>query len=124
MLGGIPDFISVPERSDDLKKLVFCILNKLAHVTGQQKPEVPAKAARLDPGRICAKAAHQASLLGAYEEERADPRMEMLEVVADMFKLTLDELLRKDLSEGKGSYLSKRRAQKLASGPGDIPLCR
>ena len=58
------------------------------------------------------------SLLGAYEEERADPRMEVLEVVADMFKLSLDELLRKDLAEGKGTYLSKRRAQKLAQGRG------
>jgi len=62
------------------------------------------------------------SLLGAYEEERADPRMEVLEVVADMFKLSLDELLRKDISEGKGTYLSKRRAQKLAVGRGDIPF--
>ncbi len=43
------------------------------------------------------------SLLGAYEEERADPRIEVLEVVADMFKLTLDELLRKDLTEHKGT---------------------
>jgi transcriptional regulator with XRE-family HTH domain len=63
------------------------------------------------------------SLLGAYEEERADPRMEVLEAVADMFKLTLDDLLRKDLSESKGtSYLSKRRAQKLANGRTDIPF--
>jgi transcriptional regulator with XRE-family HTH domain len=62
------------------------------------------------------------SLLGAYEEERADPRMEVLEVVADMFKLTLDDLLRKELSENKGSYISKRRAQKLASGRADIPF--
>ena len=62
------------------------------------------------------------SLLGAYEEERADPRMEVLEMVADMFKLSLDELLRKDLSEGRGTYLSKRRAQKLAIGRGDIPF--
>jgi transcriptional regulator with XRE-family HTH domain len=62
------------------------------------------------------------SLLGAYEEERADPRMEVLEVVADMFKLTLDELLRKDLSEVKGNYVAKRRAQKLASGRADIPF--
>lgn len=62
------------------------------------------------------------SLLGAYEEERADPRLEVLEVVADMFKLSLDDLLRKDLSEGKGSYISKRRAQKLAAGRGDIPF--
>jgi transcriptional regulator with XRE-family HTH domain len=62
------------------------------------------------------------SLLGAYEEERADPRMEVLEVVADMFKLTLDDLLRKELSENKGSYISKRRAQKMASGRADIPF--
>src|SRR5688500_5083328 len=62
------------------------------------------------------------SLLGAYEEERADPRMEVLETVADMFKLSLDELLRKDLSEAKGSYIAKRRAQKLVGGRTDIPF--
>lgn len=62
------------------------------------------------------------SLLGAYEEERADPRMDVLEAVADMFKLTLDELLRKDISESKGSYVSKRRAQKMAAGRADIPF--
>ncbi len=62
------------------------------------------------------------SLLGAYEEERADPRIEVLEVVADMFKLSLDELLRKDLTDNKGSYISNRRAQKMAAGRGDIPF--
>jgi transcriptional regulator with XRE-family HTH domain len=62
------------------------------------------------------------SLLGAYEEERADPRIDILEVVADMFKLTLDDLLRKDVSENKTSYLAKRRAHKLASGRTDIPF--
>lgn len=53
------------------------------------------------------------SLLGAYEEERAEPRIDVLETVSDIFKVTLDDLLRKDLSEVKGSYLSKRRQQKL-----------
>ncbi|RTL59438.1 MAG: LexA family transcriptional regulator [Sphingobacteriales bacterium] len=54
------------------------------------------------------------SLVGAYEEERADPRLEVLEVVSEMFKLTLDELFRKDLNETKGSsYLAKRRQQKM-----------
>ena len=62
------------------------------------------------------------SLLGAYEEERAEPRIDVLEIVADMFKLTLDDLLRKDLTESKGSYISKRRAQKMAAGRGDIPF--
>ena len=33
------------------------------------------------------------SLIGAYEEERADPRIEVLEIVGEMFKLSLDELL-------------------------------
>ena len=62
------------------------------------------------------------SLLGAYEEERAEPRIEVLEAVADMFKLTLDDLLRKDVSENKTNYIAKRRAQKLAGGRTDIPF--
>jgi transcriptional regulator with XRE-family HTH domain len=55
------------------------------------------------------------SLLGAYEEERAEPRIDVLELLSDTFKVTLDDLLRKDLSEVKGSYLVKRRQQKLMS---------
>lgn len=62
------------------------------------------------------------SLLGAYEEERAEPRIDVLEVVCDMFKLTLDEMLRKDLSDNKSNYLAKRRAIKLATGRPDIPF--
>ncbi len=56
------------------------------------------------------------SLIGAYEEERADPRLEVLEVISDMFKVTLDELLRSDISVAKGSnYLAKRRQLKMMS---------
>lgn len=62
------------------------------------------------------------SLVGAYEEERAEPRIDILEIVADMFKLTLDDLLRRDVSEQKGNYISRRRAQKLANGRTDIPF--
>jgi transcriptional regulator with XRE-family HTH domain len=62
------------------------------------------------------------SLLGAYEEERAEPRIDILEIVADMFKLTLDDLLRKDVSDSKTNYISRRRAQKLAGGRSDIPF--
>jgi transcriptional regulator with XRE-family HTH domain len=62
------------------------------------------------------------SLLGAYEEERADPRIDILEVVADMFKLTLDDLLRKDVSDTKTNYIARRRAQKMANGRTDIPF--
>ncbi len=55
------------------------------------------------------------SLLGAYEEERADPRLEVLENVAEVFKLSLDELLLKDLSNQSANYLMKRRQQKMMS---------
>lgn len=60
------------------------------------------------------------SLLGAYEEERAEPRIDVLETVCDIFKLTLDDILRKDLSDTKGSYLARRRSLKMASGRSEI----
>lgn len=60
------------------------------------------------------------SLLGAYEEERAEPRIEVLEQVGDIFKLTLDELLLSELGDTKGNYLARRRAQKLAAGSHEI----
>jgi transcriptional regulator with XRE-family HTH domain len=53
------------------------------------------------------------SLIGAYEEERADPRLEVLEIVSETFKLSLDDLLLKDLSNTGNSYLAKRRQQKM-----------
>jgi len=54
------------------------------------------------------------SLLGAYEEERAEPRVDVLEVVSDLFRVSLDDLLRRDLGESKGNYLSRRRQLKMA----------
>jgi transcriptional regulator with XRE-family HTH domain len=62
------------------------------------------------------------SLIGAYEEERADPRIEVLEMVANMFKLSLDELLLKDLSVSvqTGGYLQKRRMQKMLSADRNV----
>lgn len=62
------------------------------------------------------------SLLGAYEEERADPRLDVLESIGDMFKMTLDELLRKDLAETPraGNYLNRRRAMKMSEEKNEI----
>ena len=60
------------------------------------------------------------SLVGAYEEERADPRIDILEIVGDIFKLSLDELLLKDLSDTGGSYLAKRRQQKMMSADRNV----
>ena len=57
------------------------------------------------------------SLVGAYEEERAEPRLEVLENICSIFKLSLDELLLKDLTVAKngGTYIDKRRALKMES---------
>ena len=60
------------------------------------------------------------SLIGAYEEERADPRLEVLEIVADIFKLSLDELLLKDVSNTGTSFLAKRRQLKIMSAERNI----
>lgn len=56
------------------------------------------------------------SLIGAYEEERAEPKLEVLEAMSGIFKLSLDELLLKDLAAAKGnSYIEQRRKLKMAS---------
>ena len=56
------------------------------------------------------------SLIGAYEEERAEPRLDVLENLCNIFKLSLDELLLKDLTESKGNtYLDKRRQLKMSA---------
>src|SRR6476661_7618842 len=57
------------------------------------------------------------SLVGAYEEERAEPRLNVLENLCSIFKLSLDELLLKDLTDtkGNGNYLDKRRQMKMAA---------
>ena len=55
------------------------------------------------------------SLLGAYEEERAEPRTEILEMVSDMFRVSIDDLLRRDVGSQKDNFLEKRRQQKLGN---------
>jgi transcriptional regulator with XRE-family HTH domain len=61
------------------------------------------------------------SLLGAYEEERAEPKLEALEIVSSIFKMTLDELLLKDVSNAKGTtYLEKRRQLKMSTQEAEI----
>ncbi|MFP5042131.1 XRE family transcriptional regulator [Parasediminibacterium sp. JCM 36343] len=56
------------------------------------------------------------SLLGAYEEERAEPKLEVLEAVSIFFKLSLDELLLQDLSASKTeNYIEQRRKMKMGA---------
>jgi transcriptional regulator with XRE-family HTH domain len=61
------------------------------------------------------------SLVGAYEEERAEPKLEVLEIVCNIFKLSLEEVLLKDLTiQSGGSYLEKRRQMKMLSKTDNI----
>jgi transcriptional regulator with XRE-family HTH domain len=61
------------------------------------------------------------SLLGAYEEERAEPRIEVLETISNIFKVTLDELLLRDVSSAKGNtYVEKRRQLKMSAAVAEI----
>lgn len=60
------------------------------------------------------------SLLGAYEEERAEPRTEVLELVSDMFRVSIDDLLRRDVGSQKDTFLEKRRQQKLGTNRQNI----
>ncbi len=62
------------------------------------------------------------SLIGAYEEERAEPRLEVLQSVCSIYKLSLDELLLQDLAAAKKpiSYLEKRRQLKLFGETNEI----
>jgi len=62
------------------------------------------------------------SLVGAYEEERAEPRLEVQEAICALFNISLEEFLFQDLSEkgnagaesGSGmSYLDRRRSMKM-----------
>lgn len=55
------------------------------------------------------------SLIGAYEEERADPRIDVLETLMEIFQVSMDELLLHDLSQQGQSYLERRRRLKMAS---------
>jgi transcriptional regulator with XRE-family HTH domain len=56
------------------------------------------------------------SLLGAYEEDRAEPRLDVMERVCSIYKITIDDFLLKNLSEQTGTnYLAQRRKLKMAA---------
>jgi transcriptional regulator with XRE-family HTH domain len=48
------------------------------------------------------------SLLGAYEECRAEPRYPVLERLSDLFHVSIDDLLRLDMTICHGSYQDRR----------------
>ena len=72
------------------------------------------------------------SLVGAYEEERAEPRLEVQEAICALFNISLEQFLFQDLSQqvedgdsvmGSGSaYLDRRRALKTDRSSSNMPI--
>ena len=69
------------------------------------------------------------SLVGAYEEERAEPRLEVQEAICALFNISLEEFLFQDLSlKGNGgadagtSYLDRRRSMKMDKSSSAAPI--
>ena len=73
------------------------------------------------------------SLVGAYEEERAEPRLEVQEAICALFNLSLEEFLFQDLSQkggfgqdgsngGSNSYLDRRRSLKMDRYASIVPV--
>ncbi|MFM1929475.1 MAG: hypothetical protein RL387_803 [Bacteroidota bacterium] len=73
------------------------------------------------------------SLVGAYEEERAEPRLEVQEAICALFNLSLEEFLFQDLSQkggfgqdgsssGSNSYLDRRRSMKMDKSASIVPI--
>ena len=97
-----------------LNKLVICVLNELAMSSYAGKNlRYLRKLRGWTQEEFANKLKIKRSLIGAYEEERAEPRLDVLEEMCNIFKLSLDELLLKDLTASKGdSYLEQRRKLK------------
>ena len=69
------------------------------------------------------------SLVGAYEEERAEPRLEVQEAICALFNISLEEFLFQDLSlkgnagaDAGRSYLDRRRSMKMDKSSSAAPI--
>lgn len=58
------------------------------------------KQLKLTQDQFAAKLDIKRSLLGAYEEGRAEPKLELLQKIAAVFNVSVDDLIGKDLDEG------------------------
>jgi transcriptional regulator with XRE-family HTH domain len=61
------------------------------------------KQLKLTQDQFAAKLDIKRSLLGAYEEGRAEPKLELLQKIAAVFNVSVDDLIGKDLEEGATS---------------------
>jgi transcriptional regulator with XRE-family HTH domain len=64
------------------------------------------KQLKLTQDQFAAKLDIKRSLLGAYEEGRAEPKLELLQKIAAVFNVSVDDLIGKDLEEGAASTSS------------------
>jgi transcriptional regulator with XRE-family HTH domain len=69
------------------------------------------------------------SLVGAYEEERAEPRLEVQEAICALFNISLEAFLFQDLSQMANesadsgmSYLDRRRSMKMDKSSSAAPI--
>ena len=60
------------------------------------------KQLKLTQDQFAAKLDIKRSLLGAYEEGRAEPKLELLQKIADVFRTTVDDLIGSDLATDQG----------------------
>jgi transcriptional regulator with XRE-family HTH domain/uncharacterized ubiquitin-like protein YukD len=97
------------------KTFSIFVLNKLAHMSQAGKNlKYLRKLRGWTQEEFASKLKIKRSLVGAYEEERADPRIDVLQSIGEIFNISLEELLLQDVSAIKGSdYLSKRRRMKM-----------
>lgn len=94
--------------------LVFLILNLLVMSYAGKNFRYLRKLKGWTQEELSIKLEIKRSLVGAYEEERAEPKLEAMERLCKLFKLTLDDLILKDLAAQKTTnYLELRRNLKL-----------
>jgi transcriptional regulator with XRE-family HTH domain len=61
------------------------------------------KQLKLTQDQFAAKLEIKRSLLGAYEEGRAEPKLELLQKIANVFNVSVDDLIGKDLQDASAS---------------------
>ncbi len=85
------------------KTFSIFVLNKLAHMSQAGKNlKYLRKLRGWTQEEFASKLKIKRSLVGAYEEERADPRIDVLQSIGEIFNISLEELLLQDCHAIKG----------------------
>ena len=95
------------------KKLVFCIQILVSMNLAGKNLKYLRKQKGWTQDEFAQKLGIKRSLVGAYEEDRADPRLDVVQTVSDIFGLSLEDIMLTDLSSANESYLTRRRRLKM-----------